>query len=206
MMKLSVLKAIACALVVVMPVTVAVRTPAQNTETKPKVSTEQINDERLAVYHAFINSWSYKDASDKYLVTETIPLAQDWSGNPAACLKGFEMEAMDAGVVHRFTEADKLKIGGDRLQLYDRTGAIAKAKEEDRINSDMNRSAMTRVAMSEEHKRILTFSEIQFDKKHEHAILHYIYLCNPGNLCLNFDTLILAKSDGGWKKAGTCDP
>jgi hypothetical protein len=204
-MKLRIFKTLTCALTVVMFAGVAVRAIAQEKDTKTlKVSTEQISDERLTVYHDFMSDWYYADAPEKYLAIETIPLRQDWSGDPAACMKGMELEAMDAGVVHHFTEADTLKIASKRLQLYDLKAALAKAEQDDESQPGANGHALQREQIKASSMKLLTFSEIQFDKKHEHAILHYTYSCDPDALCLTFNTVILTKSKGVWKTTGEC--
>ena len=49
---------------------------------------------------------------------------------------------------------------------------------------------------------LFTFSEIAFDKRHQHAVLAYSFVC--GGLCGHGNTIVLRKVGGKWKPRKTC--
>ena len=49
---------------------------------------------------------------------------------------------------------------------------------------------------------IFTLSEIAFDKRHQHAVLAYSFVC--GGLCGHGNTVVLRKAGGKWKQRKTC--
>ena len=180
-----------------------VRAAQADDESKPKVSKEQLSDERVAVYHDFLTNWMGKEIGNVNLAIQTMPLEKDWAGDPAGCSKGLELEPVTAGETHYFRAVDGWKIGGEKLRLV-----VAEVQEE-----IIKKKSDPSVGMSKGHgvdeavensfrNGLFTFSEIQFDKKHEHAILKFSFHC--GMLCGHGGTVVLTKKDGVWKQTSEC--
>jgi hypothetical protein len=180
-----------------------VRAAQADDESKPKVSKEQLSDERVAVYHDFLVNWMGKEIGNVNLAIQTMPLDKDWAGDPEGCRKGLELEAVTAGETHYFRAVDGWKIGGEKLRLV-----VAETQEEE-IKKQSDPGMGIRKGQSVEEavdngfrNGLFTFSEIQFDKKHEHAILKFSFHC--GMLCGHGGTVVLTKKDGVWKQTSEC--
>lgn len=179
-----------------------VRAAQSDDENKTKVSKEQLSDERVAVYHDFLASWMGTEIAQVNLAIETIPLDKDWAGDPEGCRKGLELEPVTAGETHYFRAVDGWRIGGDKLRLV-----VAETQEEEIKKNDpwsgikQGHSVDDSVRNGFNHG-LFSFSEIQFDKKHEHAILKFSFHC--GSLCGNGGTVVLTKTKDGWKQTGEC--
>lgn len=180
----------------------AAQTSDESTKSAPVVSKTPLTDEQVQVYHDFLKSWMLDEVETVNLAIETVPLERDGYNGIGDCLKDFDAEAMPKNMVHRFIAVDGWKIGRAKLRLVVADVQRGEVEKNDPGKTiGQGKSIETAVQNGFNHG-LVTFSEIQFDKKHEHAILTYSFFC--GQLCGNGGTVVLTKKDGVWKRSGRC--
>lgn len=180
----------------------------QDDAPKAKVSPDPLTEEQISVYRAVLGSYSNGsntalNVADK---TETLDLSEDKD-----CLKGIEMDAgnTSTSVVHRL-DARVTKMKKD-IALVDAELQQKKVEENDpqklmkRAIDDGERVTEKQLDSSLRGAfaaGLFTFSEIAFDKRHQHAVLAYSFVC--GGLCGHGNTIVLKKMGGKWKQSKTC--
>jgi hypothetical protein len=172
---------------------------------KLAVSLNPLTAEELAVYNAVLAGWISKDTPVVNLADRTVPLggADPAGGGAPGCGKGLDLELLSPTLVHEFHVGDVAKLGSAKIVLVNSKRGDQDVKENDPWKSiQKGRSVEDSVRNGFAHG-LFTLSEIQFDKKHEHAIVSYSFVC--GGLCGNGATVILEKSNGGWRVAKQCD-
>ena len=138
--------------------------------------------------------------------TETLDLSEDKD-----CLKGIDMDAdnTSASVVHRLD---------DRLTRMKKNTVLVEAENQQKKVEENDPQKLMKRAIDEGEKvtekqldsslreafaaGLFTFSEIAFDKRHQHAVLAYSFVC--GGLCGHGNTIVLKKVGGKWKQSKTC--
>ena len=181
---------------------------SQDDAPKAKVSSNPLTDERIAVYRAVLDS--YSNGSEEILnvadKTETLDLSE-----VNDCLKGIDLEPTNTStqVVHKVD--DRVTKGKKNIALVDSELQQKKIEENDpqklmkRAIDDGEKVTEKQMNDSLRHAfaaGLFTFSEIAFDKRHQHAVLAYSFVC--GGLCGHGDTIILKKVGEKWKQAKTC--
>ena len=187
---------------VLMPAAGLAQTRDASEKPAPTVSKARFTDEQVAVYRDFLKSWMGDEIQTVNLAIETVPIAREGYNGIGDCLKGFEAEEMPPNVVHRFIALDAWKIGGAKVRLV-----VGDVQRDDVNQNDPSQSIGKGMPIESAVRNgfnhgLFTFSEIQFDKKHEHAILTYSFIC--GRLCGNGGSVVLTKTDGVWKVTGRC--
>ena len=138
--------------------------------------------------------------------TETLDLSEDKD-----CLKGIEMDAgnTSTSLVHRL-DGRVRKMKKDTT-LVDAELQQKKGEENDpqklmkRAIDDGERvteKQLDRSLRGAFAAGLFTFSEIAFDRRHQHAVLAYSFVC--GGLCGHGNTIVLKKIGGKWKQSKTC--
>lgn len=180
-----------------------VRAAQSDEATKPTVSKEPLSDERVAVYRDFLANWMGTEIGNVNLAIQTMPLEKDWAGDPEGCRKGLELEPIAVGETHYFRAVDGWKIGGEKLRLVVPEVQEEEIKQQSDPGMGIRKGQSVDEAVANGFRNgLFTFSEIQFDKKHEHAILKFSFHC--GSLCGHGGTVVLTKSKDGWKQSGEC--
>ncbi len=168
----------------------------------PTVSKKPLTEEQVGVYHDLLMSWMQDELTTLNLAIETVPLKREGYEGIQDCLKDFDAEPMPPNVVHRFRAVDGWHIGGDKLRLVVGDLQNQEVEKNDPWNGIKNGKSIEDSVRNGFNHGLFTFSEIQFDKKHERAILTYRFYC--GRLCGNGGTVVLTKKDGVWKTTGRC--
>jgi len=182
-------------------------TPQDETP-KASLSDTPLTDEQIAVYRAVLGNYSNgsKDILNVANKTETLDLSEDKD-----CLKGIDLESSNnsSSFVHRLDE--RLTKTKKNIVLVDPEAQQKKVDENDpqklmkRAIDDGERVTEKQLDDSLHHAfaaGLFTFSEILFDKKHQHAVLAYSFVC--GGLCGQGNTIVLKKVGERWKEIKTC--
>jgi len=182
-------------------------TPQDETP-KAKISADPLTEEQVAVYRAVLGS--YSNGSKAILnvghKTETLDLSED-----KECLKGIDLEFRKAPtqVIHRLD--DRVANAKKSIVLVDAETQQKKIEDNDpqrlikRAIDDGERVTEKQMDDSLHHAfaaGLFAFSEIAFDKKHQHAVLAYSFVC--GGLCGHGNTIVLKKVGEKWKQVKTC--
>jgi hypothetical protein len=187
---------------VLFPLAVLAQTGDGGDKPAPTLSTERFTDEQVGVYHDFLQSWMQEEIQTVNLAIRTVPLQRDGFEGIQDCLKDFDAEPMPPNVIHTFIAYDGWRIGGDKLRLVVGELQRSEVEKNDPMNGIKQGNSIEDSVRNGFNHGLFTFSEIQFDKKHERAILTYSFFC--GRLCGNGGTVILSKKDGTWKTTGRC--
>ena len=183
----------------------------QNDAPKPTVSPDALTEERVAVYRAVLEDYSNGSNSPLNLAdkTETLDFSETFPDKE--CLKGLDLESTGtaAKVVHRIDV--RLTGNKKRIALVDADLQQTKIEEND-PQKLMKRAIdegekVTEKQLDDSLKQafgtgLFTFSEIVFDKKHQHAVLKYSFVC--GGLCGHGNTMVIKKVGQKWKVGKRC--
>ncbi len=181
---------------------------SQEDAPKAKVSSDPLTEEQIAVYRTVFDSYSNGSNATLNVAdqTETLDLSEDKD-----CLKGIDLDPgnTSTSVVHRLdNRVTKMKknivlVNGELQQ---------KKVEEDDPQKLMKRAIDGGERVTEKQldgslreafaTGLFAFSEIAFDKRHQHAVLAYSFVC--GGLCGHGNTIVLRKVGGKWKQRKTC--
>lgn len=194
--------------VVVATLSLTLGATPQDDAPKTKLSPDPLTEEQVAVYRDVLDSYSNGSntalkVADK---TETLDLSEDKD-----CLKGIEMDAgnTSTSVVHRL-DGRVTKMKKD-ITLVDAELQQKKGEENDpqklmkRAIDDGERvteKQLDRSLRGAFAAGLFTLSEIAFDRRHQHAVLAYSFVC--GGLCGHGNTIVLKKIGGKWKQSKTC--
>lgn len=180
----------------------------QDDAPKAKVTPDPPTDEQIAVYRAVLGSYSngskeILNVADK---TETLNFSEDKD-----CLKGIDLEPSitSTQAIHKLD--DRMTKGRKDIVLVD--GELQQKRIEENDPQKLMKRAIddgekvTEKQMDDSLRHafaagLFTFSEIVFDKRHQHAVLAYSFVC--GGLCGHGNTIILKKVGEKWKQIKTC--
>ena len=166
---------------------------------RPVLSTSPLSIERLQVYRGLLNSLPPNQS--KNLANQTSPFSLSGVPDGSACLQGIELEnrSQSGRTVHslgaEITE-------GRSLRLVDPTEQAKILRKKDSAPPDQKRAEDSPKESSD--SGFLAVSEIEFDKKHQFALLSYVFFC--GSKCKYAATLVLEKHNEEWtaKTRRTC--
>ena len=174
---------------------------AQEQSKKPKVSTNLLTDEQLAVYRAVLKDYTKDSPGNLNLSSKTYPMKLD-----EGCAKGIKPERMESVVLHAFTAALTPNV-----TLVDPEQQETKIKQNDPQNL-AKRAIDKRVVVTDKQLNesvelafstgLFSFSEIIFDKGHRHAVVAYSFEC--GSLCGHGNNVVLIRTGNKWKVKGSC--
>lgn len=167
---------------------------------KPRLSKDPLTPEQVAIYRAVLAQYVGKDSSAALnIANRTEPFGSHLPGGEDECSKGLPMETVtQPPIVHDLSPAVAL---GPNMVLVDPKRQAKLVRKNDPDNLLHQHKA---ISDSELHDSVaqafstglFTFSEILFDKSHEHALLSYSFWC--GGLCGHGKTLMMKKSEGKW--------
>jgi hypothetical protein len=166
----------------------------RDADSKPKVSETPLTPEQLAVYRAVLHDWMDDGESTVNLSIQTVLRGSSEPGDKG-CGKDLDLEA-EPIVVHRFRPEDLPQVGSDKIRLVNPEEQRKQIKKND--PSRQIRDGIGDAVLNGFAHGMATLSEIQFDKKHDYAIVSYGFVCGP--LCGNGGTVIVVKTAGVWSQ------
>jgi hypothetical protein len=177
---------------------------SQNEATgKPGVSNAPLTSEQLAVYRGAAAAWFENDKGGTNLATLTDPVDQGGFGYDKKCAAVKGLEAIDPKVVHRFRSEDLAQLGSIKFRLVDPDDQRKEIGNNDPGKAIRNGTSVDEAVTNGFHHALFTFSEIQFDKEHNSAVVSFSIVC--GRLCGNGSTMVMKRqSNGEWKRIRSC--
>jgi hypothetical protein len=185
------------------------QTPAQAASTdadeseppEPTLSKKPLSAEAIVIYRIVLKEYRGDEQSVLHLSNRTILITHTGVTAEDGCMKPEEIEAQP-NVIHLLSNADVKKLGDAKLELVDAQVLQHDMEMHDPRNGiQAGQSIDSAVSNGFAHAQF-TLSEIQFDKKHEHAIVSYSFIC--GRLCGHGGTMQFTKVKGVWTKTGRC--
>jgi hypothetical protein len=181
---------------------------SQEDAPKAKVSSDPLTEEQIAVYRTVFDSYSNGSNATLNVAdqTETLDLSEDKD-----CLKGIDLDPgnTSTSVVHRLdNRVTKMKknivlVNGElqqkKVEENDPQKLMKRAIDGGERVTEKQLDGSLREAFA---TGLFAFSEIAFDKRHQHAVLAYSFVC--GGLCGHGNTIVLRKVGGKWKQRKTC--
>lgn len=171
-------------------------------DAKPKVSEKPLTAEQLSIYRAVLGNWMEDELSTVNLAIQTEPLQSTGPFGDEECAKGLDLEPVPLAIVHRFRAQDLPQLGSDKIHLVDPALQRKDVAENDPEKTMRNGKSVEDAVSNGFAHGLVTLSEIHFDKQHKLAIVSYGFFC--GSLCGNGGTVVLEKTDGGWKRKSRC--
>ena len=164
---------------------------------KPTVSQSAMDADQIAVYRAFLASYSNGSKArlnlSKY--TSALDLAEE-KGN--RCLRGIQLHSArrSDSTVHEFDP--QISLPGD-IRLVDPDEQSKAIRQDDpgtaiRQGKDVDTAVKAGFAAG-----LLTLSEVAFHKSHRYAVMNFSFVC--GGLCGHGSTLVFEKKNGEWKES-----
>lgn len=169
---------------------------------KVVVSLNPLTAEQLSVYKAVLAGWMSKDTPVVNLADRTTPLGETGPSNAPECGKGLDLEPLSTTMVHQFQVGDLAQLGSGKIVLVGQKRGEQDVKDNDPWTSIQKGHSVDDSVRNGFAHGLFTLSEIQFDKKHEHAIVSYSFVC--GALCGNGSTAVMEKTADGWKEMKRC--
>jgi len=162
---------------------------------KPRVTAIPLDAEQLQVYGDFLDTFSALHF--KRLANQTAPFKP--SDLPESCAEGIALENQaDAGrILHRFDP----QVTKDRdlilVDPVDQATMLQRKESEARLNGDNSNEGRLKITEKiSSESGFLVLTEIVFDKKHQFAVLKYLYFC--GSHCKHGGTLVMEKVESSW--------
>lgn len=160
---------------------------------EPIVSEKPLTSEQLAIYHEILRNWMDDGKHSVNLALNTVPLEEE----AKTCVKNVQMEVPDSAIVHRFRPEDLSRLGSNKIRLVDPESQAKEIKENDPGKAIRNGKSVDQAVENGFAHGLVTLSEIQFDEKHEVAVVWYGFTC--GGLCGNGATVVFEKKNGAWQ-------
>ena len=161
-----------------------------------------LSDEQLSVYRDFLKVWRPAMVETLNISTQTESLEHTSADGEILCMNGFDAETMTENVLHRFTAADSSKLASVGINLVDRDAQLKEVETFDPMNGVQKGESVETAVRNGYNHGLFSFSEIQFDKTHERAVLTYSFYC--GQQCGSGGTVVLSHSTGMWLVVSQC--
>jgi hypothetical protein len=160
---------------------------------KPVLSRFPFSEEQLSVYRGVLDMLSLLHFRN----VSTVSAPLDFQGFPESrpCLDGIELENVSDAqrTIHTFgPEVTR----GLQLKLVDRHEQVKLLKQRDASPSVRKEKLTTGSQQTGSELNFLVLSEIAFDKKHQFAVVKYLWMC--GEHCAGGTTRVMEKVDGKW--------
>jgi hypothetical protein len=160
---------------------------------KPVLSRSPFSEEQLGVYRGLLDMLSglhYKNLS-------TVSVPFDFTGFPETrpCLNGIELENISEAMRITHTFGPEITKGPD-LKLVDRQEQIGLLKQRDASPNVQKEKLTPGSQQTGSDLNFLVLSEIAFDKKHQFAVVKYLFRC--GEHCGGGSTLVMENVKGKW--------
>jgi hypothetical protein len=171
----------------------------QQPEPKPKVSSEPLSSDALAIYAVVLHGWMDGGKHPLNLSVLTTPLDE---GESKGCTK-LPMEKADSSVVHRFRQQDLVQLGSPTIHLVDPDVQDREVDKNDPGKAIRNGASVDDAIRNGFAHGLITLSEIRFDKVHQFAIVSFGFRC--GALCGNGGTFLMQNFWGKWGVEKSCE-
>jgi hypothetical protein len=171
-------------------------------DAKPKVSEKPLDAERLSIYRSLLGNWMEGELSTVNLSIQTVPLDSSGPFDDGECAKGLDLEPAQQGVVHRFRVQDLAQLGSRNIILVDPDRQRKEVADNDPERTIHDGKSIEDAVSNGFAHGLVTLSEIRFTKDHKLAIVSYGFYC--GSLCGNGGTVVLEKTDAGWRRKTRC--
>jgi hypothetical protein len=163
---------------------------------KPELSIATLSAEKLEVYGDFLDTFSSLHFGR--LANQTAPLILSDVPQGSPCIEGIDLEDQEEArrILHRIAPGI---TEGRNLILVDpiEQARILEQKESESVRSDASKEdKLKTVENISSQYGFLTLSEIAFDKKHQFAVVKYLYFC--GSHCKHGGTLVMEKVGTSW--------
>jgi len=154
------------------------------------ISTQPVDQERLAIYQTFLASHFGKDSKAGLNISQTTSPFRPGDYDAKGCLAGFQPDDLKVSAVHSF--------GAD---AFPGQHLVDPAKHKARDPEDAIKHGQTVDKAVEEGfvHALFSFSEIVFDASHTHAAFSYSLYC--GRLCGNGGTVVYELTNGKWQSS-----
>ncbi len=176
--------------------------PLQLQPAPPKVSDQPLTVEQLAVYHAMLVNWFQGEKATVNLADRTDPIDANDDSFDKKCLKGLSLETIPAVRVHRIRREDLAQFDPFEIHLVDPEVQQKEVSDNDPGKAIREGKSVDDAVRNGFAHGLLTFTEIQFDKSHTHALASFSFVC--GRLCGNGATMLMEKKKGAWTRKGEC--
>jgi hypothetical protein len=184
--------------------------PAQDASPKPRVSSESLTKEQVAVYRAVLQNFLADSTDTLNLANTTEPLDQAPASLGRGCsnTSARQISGASDSVVHHLDPVVTLNL---RVDLVDPGRLEEKIKNGDpailmkRVIEDRENVPQKEIDDATERavqNGLFTLSEVAFNKQHNRALVSYDFVC--GELCGHGSVLLLRKVGGNWKVHKTC--
>jgi hypothetical protein len=163
---------VGCMAVVAALVALPVRAQDQQ-EKKPVLSMSHLSDKQIAVYKAVLREWMSHEMPTVNLAALTKLAEPDGMQGYKDCAKGLEIEK-PSEMIHRFMQADAARMAPDgAITLLEPRRGNEQVHEND-PEQGMRRGQSIEDAVKNGFAHgLFSFTEIIFDKAHQHAIVSY---------------------------------
>lgn len=152
---------------------------------KPVLSQSPLDPVRLDVYRAFLRQYANDRTHPPSLADKTYPLKLTVA---SACTDGLLPESVDeAGSLLHPIPLSLAQAA--HLQLVDGAAQVHRALHPTSANEAISPLAV----------RLLSLSEIAFNKNQDRAVMSFAYWC--GTLCGNGAVLVFERNGEGWKRS-----
>ena len=139
--------------------------------------------------------------NSRYTV-QTVPLRPEGPFGDGECAKGLDLEPAQSGVIHRFRVQDLPQLGSKNIVLVDPDRQRKEVADNDPERTIHDGKSIEDAVSNGFAHGLVTLSEIRFSKDHKLAIVSYGFFC--GSLCGNGGTVVLEKTDAGWRRKTRC--
>jgi hypothetical protein len=167
-------------------------------ERKPTLSPTPLTAEQIAVYQAFVNSYSNGSKSRHLnLANRTYSLDLSEDKGDDACLKGIQFDNAEHPnfIFHRF---DPQTSPTGNITLVDPDEQAKTIKKNDPSRTMREGKSVDNAVQDAFATGLLSLSEVAFDKTHQFAIMSFGFRC--GGLCGHGETIVFQRVDGQWKR------
>ena len=171
-------------------------------KSKFTLSTMPMSADQIAVYKAFLISYSNGSNLSHINLADTTVVLDATESDTNNCLNGITVDDPEQlkSSIHKFTADVSLPSS---FRLVDPSKQLKIIKKNDPSRTISGGKPVKDAVETAFDAGILTLSEVAFDKRHEYAVLSFSFYC--GQLCAHGETIVFQKQNGQWKRTNrTC--
>lgn len=174
----------------------------EDSDAKPKLSEKPLSAEQLSIYRSVLGNWMESELSTVNLSIQMVSLDSNGPFDDGECAKGLDLEPVQPGVIHRFRVQDLAQLESKNIVLVDPDRQRKEVADNDPERTIHDGKTVEEAVNNGFAHGLVTLSEIRFTKDHKLAIVSYGFFC--GSLCGNGGTVVLEKTDAGWRRKTRC--
>lgn len=166
-------------------------------KSEPQLAALPLSAEQIQVYRNFLEAFS--SLRFRRLANQTAPFLQADLPEGSPCVQGIDLEDQSSArkELHRF--GPEITNQEDIILVDPVEQARLLEEKESELTIPSNATKEDKLKITEKlafEYGFLGLSEIVFDKKHQFAVLKYVYFC--GTHCKHGGTLVLEKVGSSW--------